>query len=275
MKRLAGLAEVDAGVGEGNLNANFVEFLLNAAVHFPANGPLLNGRGLPDQAASFFVGTYRHVASGGRRGLLTFGAIFTVWSGSTGVYALMEQLNVICDVKERRPFWKARGIAILLLVLFALLAIGALSLVIFGGVLQSSLASIIGWSRPLLVFFATLRWIIIAAALLLAIAVSYRFGPDVKVRFRFISSGNLAAAILILLASIAFRSYVSKFGNYSATYGSLAAIIILMLWMYMAGIALLTGYEVNAVLHPYNSQQSELDDSGRLEEIGVETRMAL
>ena len=90
---------------------------------------------LPDQAASFFVGTYRHVASGGRQGLLTFGAIFTVWSGSTGIYALMEQLNVICDVKERRPFWKAPGIANLLLVFFALLAVGSLSLVIFGGVL--------------------------------------------------------------------------------------------------------------------------------------------
>ena len=160
----------------------------------------------------------------------------------------MEQLNVVYDVKEGRPFWKARGTAILLMLLFALLAIGSLSLVIFGGVVQSWLASIIGWGRPLLIFFATLRWIIIAIGLLLALAATYRFGPDVNHKFRFISPGNMVAATLIALASIGFRFYVSKFGNYNATYGNLAAMIILMLWMYMTGIAVLVGCEIDAML---------------------------
>jgi membrane protein len=118
---------------------------------------------------------------------------------------------------------------------------------------QSWLASIIGRSRPLLVFFATLRWIIIVGTLLLALAVTYRFGPDVNFKFRFISPGNLVAATVIALASIGFRFYVSKFGNYSATYGNLAAMIVLMLWMYMAGIALLVGCEINAILHRHKS----------------------
>ncbi len=208
---------------------------------------------LPQQSANLFQGTVRYVESGSDEGLLTFGLIFTLWSGSTGVYALVERLNMICDVTERRPFWKVRGLAILLMMFFALLTIGSLSLVIFGGVVQSWLASLIGWSQPLLVFFATLRWIIIAAALLLALAVAYRFGPDTKVEFRFISPGNLVAALLIALASVGFRFYVSKFGHYSATYGSLAAIIILMLWMYMAGIALLLGCEIDTILRPPGS----------------------
>lgn len=203
---------------------------------------------LPEQSASFFQGASRHTESGGR-GLLTFGAILTLWSGSSGVFALMEQLSVIRDAREGRPFWKARAIAILLLLFFAALAIGSLSLVIFGGVLQSGLAAIVGWSRALLLFFATLRWIILAAALLLALAVAYRFGPNGKAKFRFISPGNVVAAVLIALASIGFRFYVSKFGNYSATYGSLAAIIILMLWMYIAGIAVLVGYEIDTIQH--------------------------
>lgn len=206
---------------------------------------LLN-QALPEQSASFFQGTFRHAESGGQ-GLRTFGAILTLWSGSAGVYALMEQLSIIRDAREGRPFWKARGIAILLLLFFAALAIGALSLVIFGGVLQSGAASIIGWSRALLIFFATLRWIILAAALLLGLAVAYQFGASVKARFRFISPGNVVAALLIALASIGFRFYVSKFGNYSATYGSLAAVIILMLWMYIAGIAVLVGYEIDTI----------------------------
>jgi len=204
---------------------------------------------LPQQSAELFEGTVRYVASEGRGGLLTFGLIFTLWSASSGVYAVMEQLNVIYDVKDRRPFWKARGTALLLLMFFVLLAIGSLSLVIFGGVVQSWVAAIIGWSRALIICFATLRWIILAVALLLALAVIYRFAPDVNLKFRFISPGNVVAATLIALASIGLRFYVSKFGNYSATYGNLTAMIILMLWIYMAGIALLVGCEINTILH--------------------------
>lgn len=202
---------------------------------------------LPGQSASFFQATFRHVGAG-RPTLLTFGAILALWSGSSGVYALMEQLDVIRDAREQRPLWKMRGIAILLLLFFAALEIGSLSLVIFGGVIQSWIASIIGWSRPLRIFFATLRWVILAAALLFGLSVAYRFGPDAKTRFRFISRGNVVAAVLIALASAGFRFYVSQFGNYSATYGTFAAVIILMLWMYMTGIAILLGCETDTIL---------------------------
>lgn len=205
---------------------------------------------LPTQSAGLFDSTVKHAASDSTGGLLTFGLLFGLWSGSTGVAALMDQLNVIHDIAERRPYWKARSIAMLLMLVFAALAVGSLSLVIFGGVVQSWLASLIGWSHPLLAFFATLRWIILVAALLLGIAIAYRFGPDTNAKFRFLSPGNLTATALIALASFAFRLYVARFGTYSATYGSLAAIIILMLWMYMSGIALLVGCEINTLLFP-------------------------
>jgi membrane protein len=208
---------------------------------------------LPEQSANLFQVTVQYVASKGTKGLLTFGLVFTLWSASTGIYAIMEQLNTVYRVRDRRSFLKARGTAILLMLLFFLLMTGSLSMVIFGGAVQSWLASMIGWSRPLLIFFATLRWIIIAVALLLALAVTYRFGPDVNFKFHFISPGNVVAATLIALASIGFRFYVSKFGNYSATYGNLASMIVLMLWMYMAGIALLVGCEINVILHVRNS----------------------
>lgn len=212
---------------------------------------------LPQQSAGLFDVTVRYVASKASTGLLTFGLVFTLWSASTGVYAIMEQLNIVHHVRERRPFWKARGTAILLMLVFFLLVVASLSTVIFGGAIQGFVASIIGWSQALRVFFAAVRWIILAAALLFALAVIYRFGPDVKVRFRFISPGNVTAGILIALGSAAFRFYVTKFGNYSATYGNLAAMIILMLWMYLASIALLLGCEVNAILQAKNASQSE------------------
>jgi membrane protein len=206
---------------------------------------------LPEQSANLFQATLQYVSSEAKGGLLTFGLIFALWSGSSGVYAIIEQLDAIWGVTDRTPFWKARGIAILLMVFFAVLTIGSLSLAIFGGAVQSWMASMIGWSRPLLLFFATLRWIILAAALLLALAVAYWLGPEGKVGFRLISPGNVVAAVLIALASFGFRFYVYKFGNYSATYGSLAAMIVLMLWMYLAGIALLVGGEINKLRHPH------------------------
>ena len=203
---------------------------------------------LPEQSASLFEVTVRYVAGEGKTWLTAFGLVLSLWSASSGAAAVMDQLNTIHDVKESRPFWKARGTAILLMLFLVFLGIVALSLVIFGGVIQSWVASMIGWSAALRLFFATLRWVILAAALLLALAVAFRFGPDADVRFRYISPGNVTAAVLIVLASIGFRFYVKEFGNYSATYGNLAAVIILMLWMYLAGIAVLVGGETDRIL---------------------------
>jgi len=217
---------------------------------------------LPAQSASLFGETVRNLVSEKKGGLLTFGFVFTLWSASTGMYAIVQQLNVAYDVKERRPFWKVQGTALVLMLLFVLLVIGSLSLVIFGGVIQSWLASMIGWSRPLLVFFAMLRWIIIGVALLLGLAIIYRFGPDVNAKFRFISPGNVIAAILIALVSIGVQFYVLEFGkNYNATYGSLGAVIILMLWLYLAGVAILAGGEINKILSLDNSTESKFGDS--------------
>ena len=204
---------------------------------------------LPEQSASLFFGIVQSVISHKSKGLLTFGVIFTIWSASSGVYAMMQQLNLAHEARDRRPYWKVRVTAILLMLTFVALVLGSLSLAILGGAVQSWLASIIGWSLPLRMFFATFRWIIIGAALLFALALIYRFGPDAKVKFRIISPGNLTGACLIALASIGFRIYVSRFGDYDATYGSLGAMIILMLWFYLAGIAILVGGEINALFY--------------------------
>lgn len=217
---------------------------------------------LPAQSASLFGETVRNLVSEKKGGLLTFGFVFTLWSASTGMYAIVQQLNVAYDVKERRPFWKVQGTALVLMLLFVILVIGSLSLVIFGGVIQSWLALTIGWSRPLLMFFAALRWSIIGISLLLGLAIIYRFGPDVTAKFRFISPGNVIAAILIALVSIGVQLYVLELGkNYNATYGSLGAVIILMLWLYLAGVAILVGGEINKILSLENSTQSKLGGS--------------
>jgi membrane protein len=211
---------------------------------------------LPAQSADLFNETVQRVGSGGKGGVVLGGLLFALWSGSTGVYALMEQLTTIRDQTESRPFWKVRGIAIALMLFFVALAIISLSSVIFAGVVQTWVASLIGWSHALRVFFATLRWIILAAATFLGIAVAYWLGPAEKGRFQYLSPGSVVAAILIALGSVGFRLYVARFGNYNATYGNVAAIIILMLWMYLAGIALLVGCEINTILYRHKSKSS-------------------
>ena len=117
----------------------------------------------------------------------------------------MQQLNITYDVKEGRPFWKSRGIAVLLTLLFFILVIGAFALVVFGGVIQDRIGNVIGTSDLLLTVFATLRWVIIGFFLLLGFAVIYYYGPDVEQEFRFISPGSVVGAVLLVLASLGFR----------------------------------------------------------------------
>jgi membrane protein len=206
---------------------------------------------MPVEAAELFTTTVQRVVSERRGGLLSFGLLAAVWTAATGLYAVMEQLNVTYGVEDSRPFWKKRGIALLLVLLFGLLVIGAFGLIVFGGVLQAQLAQVLGWSTALLAFFATLRWVIILAMLLLGLAVAYYFGPDVQQNFRIISPGSIVGVVVLLLAALGFRFYVDHFASYEATYGSLGAVIILLLWLYVTGLAILVGSEINALFEHY------------------------
>jgi membrane protein len=201
---------------------------------------------LPQNAADLFQGIVEDVTSKRRGGILTFGLLFTIWSASSGMYAVMQQLNITYDVTEERPFWKVRGTAILLLLIFTILVIGAFAMVILGGVIQDQISSIFGKSGIVLTVFAILRWVIIALFLVFGFACIYYFGPDVEQKFRFITPGSIIGVILLVLASLGFRFYIANFGNYSATYGSIGAVIILMLWLYIAGLVILIGSEINA-----------------------------
>jgi membrane protein len=212
----------------------------------------LLGQALPQQSAQLFTGVVNDVVSNRSGGLLSFGLIFLIWSGSSGLYAVMQQLNVTYGVKESRPFWKVRGTAILLMVVFFLLVVGAFSLIVFGGVLQNFVGSHLGWSKPLSFFFMVFHWVVVSAFLLLALAITYYFGPDVEQKFRFVTAGSVLGVILLVLASLGFRYYVAHFSNYSAAYGSLGAVIILQLWLYIVGIVLLVGWEVNMLVALHN-----------------------
>lgn len=206
---------------------------------------------LPASAADMFRGVVAEVTGEQRGGLLSFGIIATFWAASAGMYAIMQQLNVTYDVKEGRSFLKARSISFGLSLLFGVLVIGAFSLVVLGGVLQGWIGEWFGFSPVLLDFFAVFRWVMIFLALQLGFALIYYLGPDVKQEFKFITPGSILAVLLLIAASLVFKFYATHFGNYSATYGSIGAVIILMFWLYIAGLVILLGSEINALVEHY------------------------
>lgn len=207
---------------------------------------------LPGDVAKMFTGVVQSVTTKPQGGLLSVSLLMTLWAASNGLYAVMQQLNITYDVKEGRPFWKVRGTAIGLMVIFTLLVIGAFSLVVFGGTVQSWLASSFGMGSVLLAVFAALRWLIIGCALLATFAITYYLGPDVEQKFKFISPGSIFGTLLLVLATLAFKFYVSNFGNYNKTYGSIGAVIVLLLWLYIAGLVILLGSEINALVEHHS-----------------------
>lgn len=205
---------------------------------------------MPQEAAGLLATTVQSVVSEKRGNLLSLGLIGTLWAASSGMAAIMHQLNVTYDVKEGRSFLKARALALLLTLLFGVLVIGGFALVVLGGVLQHWFVVAIGSSRLLLAAFAVLRWVIIIAALMLGFALVYYLAPNIEQRFRWVSAGSVVGTVLLVLASLGFRIYVDNFGHYEATYGSLGTVVILLLWLYVTGLVLLVGSEINALLEP-------------------------
>lgn len=202
---------------------------------------------LPSSAARLFTSTIEHVVSRRSSGLLSFGLAFALLTASSGVYAMMQQLNRVYGVRDERAYARARVVALALTLVLFVLLVATFGLVIFGGVLQSWLGEQFGWSPGLRLFFACFRWVLIALALLLAFALLSRVGANRRERFRMFTAGSVFACTGFLLASFGFRTYVERFADYDATYGSLGAVIVLLLWLWVSGFVLLLGAEVDSL----------------------------
>jgi membrane protein len=214
----------------------------------------LLGQALPAQAFDMVAGVVTEVTGDRRGGLLSFSLLGTLWAASSGMYAIMQQLNITYDVKEARSFMHARATALMLSLLFGLLVLGAFSLIVLGGVIEDWLGSRLGFTGALLTFFAVFRWVVIVLALLLGFAMIYRYGPNVQQKFSFITPGSVFGVTLLIIVSLGFAIYTRNFADYSATYGSIGAVIILMLWLYIAGLVILIGSEINALLEHYSPE---------------------
>jgi len=173
---------------------------------------------------------------------LVFGILTALWSASSGMKALITGINVAYDEPESRKFLKLRGLA-LLLTLGAILTMAvALGVIVVLPILVDHLLGPVGGT-----VVSILRWPFLALLLIVGLAVLYRLAPDRDdPKWRWVTPGSVVATVLWVVGSMGFSFYASHFGNYSKTYGSLGAVVVLMLWLYLSAFAVLVGAELNA-----------------------------
>jgi membrane protein len=203
----------------------------------------------PDSATSTFEGPIRQVTeSRATAGFaLVASTAVALWSASGYLGAFIRASNVIYETREGRPFWKLRPLQVVMtLVIVLLLALMAVGIVLTGPIV-SDVADPIGVSNTAVSIWNIAKWFAITALFLLMIALIYYASPNVKQRgFTWITPGGVVALVVWLVASGAFGLYVSQFGSYNKTYGSMAGVVILLIWMWITNLAILFGHELNA-----------------------------
>ena len=178
--------------------------------------------------------------------LLSFGVIGTIWSASNGINAIVKSFNRAYGVKEGRSFLRTRLMSIILTFAMILVIVVALILPVFGKHIGSFLFAQFELSDQFITVWNALRWLVSSLIIFVIFIGLYWLAPSKKFACRSAIPGAAFATIGWIITSFAFSFYVSNFGNYSATYGSIGAIIVLMVWFYISGIIIIVGGEVNA-----------------------------
>lgn len=183
-----------------------------------------------------------------RGDLLSFGIIATIWFASNGINAIVRAFNRAFDVNENRHFFIVRGTAILLTLAMVFVIIVALLLPVFGREIGLFIFSSYGLSDEFLTIWNTIRWGVSFVILFFVFSCLYLAAPNIHLRLRDVLPGAMFATVGWMSASLLFSYYVSNFGNYTAMYGSLGGIIVLLVWFYISGLMIIIGGEINAIL---------------------------
>jgi membrane protein len=218
---------------------------------------------LPPEAYTLLNSTFQQIASQQRGGLLSFSILLMLWASSSGMAAIITSINKAYGAGPARAWWKERLLAIALTLGLAVFIISALTLIFFGESIGVQIATYFGFSRTFETAWAVAQWPIIIGLTLLGVELIYYFAPNIErgengKRWEWFTPGTLFAVGLWLLISFGFRYYVSRFGHFDATYGALGGVMVLMLWLYLTGVAILVGGEINSVFRLASATKSEL-----------------
>ena len=187
-------------------------------------------------------------AKGGAGALLGIGLVVAIWSASGYIGAFMRALNAIHGVKERRPFWKLRPLQIVLTLGMVLALTLVLVALVITGPLAKAVGDAVGLGDTAVEVWNVAKWPALVLVVMVTFALLYHTAPNVRPRkFRLVTWGSVIAVLAWLGASAGFTFYVANFGHYSTTYGSLGAVIVFLIWLWISNLALLLGAEIDIV----------------------------
>ncbi|MER7797902.1 YhjD/YihY/BrkB family envelope integrity protein [Microbacterium sp. NPDC096154] len=244
---------------------------------------LLGVIGQGPQAANAVLGIVDQVAPGGAsetlRGpieelagsqaagfALISGVVLAVWSASGYVGAFSRAMNRIYEIDEGRPFWKLKPQQLGITLLAILLVVVAVVLLIVSGPIAEAIGQAIGIGDTGLLIWQIAKWPVLAFVVVFLVAALYYFTPNAKQpKFRWVSAGAVIAIVTLVIATLGFGFYVANFSNYERTYGSLAGVIIFLLWLWITNIALLFGAEFDAELERGRELQAGMEAEERIQ----------
>lgn len=203
---------------------------------------------LPTSAYDLVKNTVVEVLNGSGSGLLSISLIFALWSASRGIAAVIRGLNKAYDEDERRGYFKLVIVSIFSTIGFAIAILAALFFFVLGDVFRKVLMQYLPFDNFMIILWQMLRFALIIFFITLTFAALYHFAPSRKTGWKEVMPGAIAASLGWLIASLGFSFYVNNFANYSRFYGSLGAIIILLIWLYLSSAIVLIGGEINALL---------------------------
>jgi membrane protein len=258
-KRTANETQADNGFGlAAQLAYYFFLALFPALLFVLALAGIFASQGLVTQVVNMLSGTappevitivreqLTSLSQANKGGIMTFGVLGALWSSSAAMVALIDCLNRAYDVEDARPWWKQRLTAILLTLGVAVFILLSFALVIFGPQIAQSLAGRMGLGTVFEWTWKILQWPIVFALVAIAFGLIYYFAPDVDQDFVFLTPGSVLATALWMLSSLGFRFYVVNFGSYNDTYGAVGGVMVLLLWLYISGLCVIVGAEMNA-----------------------------
>lgn len=229
-------------------------FLVSMLGLFASRGTTLRGQlvsyfssVLPPDAATLITKTLNEVMHNASNGKITFGIVLTLWFASGGMSSIISGLNGVYEVREMRSWFKVRGISVVLTIAISALVILALFAILSGNFLAQAIGSHLNMGDTAVLLWRVAEVIVAVVFVTVSFSLIYYYGPDVEEQhWYWITPGSIVGVLLWIAASFGFRVYLHFFNNYGKTYGSLGAVMILLMWLYVTGFAFLFGGEINA-----------------------------
>jgi len=239
--------------------------LISIASFFPVDNLIdeiqnMLGRVAPRDVVDIISEQIKKISAGNAGGVLTIAFLFTLWSSSSAVVSMCSTLNAAYDITEGRPWWKVRLTAIGLTVGLAVFILASMTLIIAGPTLAEKIADAMQLGPVFEWTWKLVQWPVVFVLVVTAFAFVYYFAPDAEQDWVWITPGAVLATVLWLVVSLGFKVYIVKFSTYNETYGAIGGVMVLMLWFYVSGIALLIGAELNAEIEhasPYGKDPGE------------------